>query len=112
MTDLLRVPVDDGKYTIVQDAQGRLTVLRYGEAWLGYGSDKADAVVPGSKMLIAMACELEELREKLDFWENGEPTEAMVRAGVRKAMDVKISGDYPWTTYMADLWHVMRGAKR
>lgn len=84
MTDLLRVPVDDGKYTIVQDAQGRLTVLRYGEAWLGYGSDKPD--IPGSKMLIGMACELEELREKLDFWENGEPTEAMVRAGVQKAM--------------------------
>lgn len=110
MTDLLRVPVDDGKYTIVQDAQGRLTVLRYGEAWLGHGTDKPGII--GSKMLISMACELEELREKLDFWENGEPTEAMVRAGVQKAMEVKLSADYPWTTYMADLWHIMRGAKR
>lgn len=111
MTDLIRIAVDDGKYTIVQDAQGRLSVLRYGEYWLGHGSDK-EAFIPGSKMLIAMACELEELRAKVDFWENGEPTEAMVRAGVRKAMEVKISGDYPWTTYMADLWHIMREAKR
>lgn len=110
MTDMLRVAVDDGKYTLVQDAQGRVFALRYGERWLGHGSDKPD--MPGSNMILAMGYELEELRAKVDFWENGEPTEAMVRAGVRKAMEVKISGDYPWTTYMADLWHIMREAKR
>lgn len=31
--DVLNVTVEDGKYTVKQDARGRLTALRYGQPW-------------------------------------------------------------------------------
>jgi hypothetical protein len=53
------VTVDDGKYRIIQHHSGELEILRYGEKWMG-----GPAGFAGSKMIIAMACELEELRAR------------------------------------------------
>lgn len=52
--ELLRVDVEGGKYTVVMDWDGRLHALRGGKPWMEIG--------PGSKMIIAMAGELETLR--------------------------------------------------
>lgn len=54
--DMLRVDVGGGKYTVIQDAVGRLFALRYGEPW-------RDLV--GDNLVHAMACEIVTLREKL-----------------------------------------------
>lgn len=56
MTERLRVTVYDGKYTVVQDADGRLHALRYGEEW-------RDCV--GDGLILALAQEVETLREAL-----------------------------------------------
>ena len=56
------VPVEDGKYTVVIDYRPRmegLAVLRHGEPWL------LEKEIVGSKMLIAMAHELERCRDLL-----------------------------------------------
>lgn len=55
-SDLLCVTVGDGKYTVKQDASGRLTALRYGEPW-------RDCV--GDGLICALACEVNSLREQL-----------------------------------------------
>ena len=52
----LNVTVDGGKYTVTQDATGRLKALRYGMVW-------RDCV--GDKLIYALAVEVESLREKL-----------------------------------------------
>lgn len=52
----LDVTVDDGKYRFTQDKSGHVEVFRYGEPWI-IGS------FAGVNMVIAMACEIEELRE-------------------------------------------------
>jgi hypothetical protein len=54
--DLLRIDIDDGKYTIIQDSSGVTKFLRYGEPWI-------DSSIPGINMVLAMAYELEELRQ-------------------------------------------------
>jgi hypothetical protein len=54
--DLLCVTVADGKYTVKQDASGRLTALRYGEPW-------RDCV--GDGLICALAYEVDNLREQL-----------------------------------------------
>lgn len=41
---------------------------------------------------------------------HGEPSEAMVQAGVRKAMSTKLGGEYRWPDYLYDLWIAMRDA--
>lgn len=57
--DLIRIDVDDGKYTVVQPEGGQSYILRYGEEWLG-----GDNVgFPGANCVLAMAYELEELRK-------------------------------------------------
>jgi hypothetical protein len=56
----LDVEVDGGKYRIIQGSSGELHIERHGEPWLRSGSHVG---IVGSKMIIAMACELEELRE-------------------------------------------------
>lgn len=54
--ELLRIDVDDGKYTFIQRADGGSHVLRYSEPWL--------AELPvGSNCWLAMAYELQELRQ-------------------------------------------------
>jgi len=57
MSDMIRVSICDGKYTIVQDATGRTSVLRNGEAW-------RDAV--GDGVILGAAYEIEELRERVE----------------------------------------------
>lgn len=50
------VTVSDGKYRFTQDEKGGVIVYRYGEKWMT-GS------FAGINMVIAMACEIEALRE-------------------------------------------------
>ncbi len=52
--DLLHVSVYDGKYTVIQAADGRLRALRHGEEW-------RDCV--GDGLILALAQEIETLRE-------------------------------------------------
>lgn len=63
MADRFRIDVDGGKYTIVQPVNCDAYVLRYGEPWLAH-------LPVGANCWLAMAYELEELRNKL----NGEST--------------------------------------
>jgi hypothetical protein len=58
--------VDNGKYRLLMDHRGSVSVLRHGEAWVNLDS------TPGIKMVIAMAGELEELRARLAALESGE----------------------------------------
>lgn len=52
--DMLRVTVDDGKYTLVQDATGKQFALRYGEPW-------RDLV--GDGLTLALGYSIEEARK-------------------------------------------------
>jgi hypothetical protein len=52
----MRVDVENGKYTVVFEEDGRLHVLRYGEKW-------RDCI--GDKLILALAQEIETLREQL-----------------------------------------------
>jgi len=56
MSDMIRVSICDGKYTIVQDATGRTSVLRNGEPW-------RDAV--GDGVILGAAYEIEKLRKRV-----------------------------------------------
>lgn len=67
MPDHLRIDIDDGKYTIVQPEDGQAYALRYGKPWLSAEQ------MTGTKMILAMAYELEELRAKLKSVEDGVP---------------------------------------
>lgn len=58
MSDLIRIDIDDGKYTFVQRSGGGSYVLRYGEEWL-------DTLPAGANCWLAMAYEIEELRHKV-----------------------------------------------
>lgn len=60
--DQLRISVADGKYTVVQPAPNSgdpAHVLRYGEPWLKSLHD-----IPGGNVVLAMAYEIEELRNR------------------------------------------------
>jgi hypothetical protein len=59
MADMLRIDVDGGKYTVVQDEKGATHILRYGEPWMGQTGS-----FPGVNAVLAMAYELEELRSR------------------------------------------------
>lgn len=59
MADMLRIDVDGGKYTVVQDEKGATHILRYGEPWMGQTGS-----FPGVNAVLAMAYELEELRAR------------------------------------------------
>lgn len=50
------VTVDDGKYRFTQDEKGHARTYRHGELWI-------DGSFAGINMVIAMACEIEELRK-------------------------------------------------
>jgi len=79
---MLTVSVAEGKYTVVQDAEGRLTALRYGEPW-------RDCC--GDGLIHALASEVENLREKL-----ADATKAIVdssAAGTTKAGKIRLSLD-------------------
>lgn len=51
--DMLRVTLDNGKYTIVQDASGRTMVLRHGDEWRD---------VTGDNVILAAGYEIDRLR--------------------------------------------------
>lgn len=57
--DLLNVTVADGKYTVIQRADGSTTALRYGEAWPAYDGKQV------GNLALALAYEVQALREKL-----------------------------------------------
>lgn len=65
-TEVLNVTVGSGKYTVIQDRDGRLRALRYGEEW-------RDCV--GDGLVYTMAAEIQELRE-----ENAKLREAAIMA--------------------------------
>lgn len=56
MSDMIKVSICDGKYTIIQDASGRTNVLRYGEAWRD---------VTGDNVILGAAYEIEKLQERI-----------------------------------------------
>ena len=60
--EALRVTVDDGKYTVIQQADGRMRALRYGEEWRD---------LTGDGLICALAHEVESLRAKYAEMFNG-----------------------------------------
>jgi hypothetical protein len=57
-TILLSVSTDDGKYTVIQHADGHLSMLRHGQPWV-------DRVEPYAKAILVLAQDLEATRIKL-----------------------------------------------
>lgn len=57
MKEQLRVEVDGGKYTVVQDHNGNLNALRHGQPWRS---------LVGDKLVLCLAYELDEARAALD----------------------------------------------
>ena len=56
-TDMLNVAVCDGKYTVIQNEQGAVRALRYGEEW-------RDCV--GDGLIVALAYEVDSLRKEIE----------------------------------------------
>ena len=56
MSDMVKVNICDGKYTIIQDASGRTNVLRYGESW-------RDAT--GDNVVLGAAYEIYKLQSRI-----------------------------------------------
>ena len=52
---MLKVTVCEGKYTVIQEADGHVYALRYGEPWRD---------VVGDNLILALAQEVETLREQ------------------------------------------------
>jgi len=55
----LEVKTSDGKYTVIQDESGAISILRYKENWMG------PAGFPGNGAVLALAQDIHELREEL-----------------------------------------------
>ena len=55
--ELLKVTVEDGKYTVIQEKSGRLMALRYGQPWRDCNGDG---------LIHALAYEVDELRKERD----------------------------------------------
>ena len=58
MADVLNVTVENGKYTVIQRADGSTTALRYGEPWPAFEGRSLD------NLHTALAWEVAELREQ------------------------------------------------
>jgi len=58
MTELLRVTVADGKYTVIQEEGGGLRALRHGEEWPAQD-------IAGSGFVLALAQEIHALRSRV-----------------------------------------------
>lgn len=56
MSDMIKVSICDGKYTIIQDASGRTNVLRYGESWRD---------VTGDNVVLGAAYEIDKLQSRI-----------------------------------------------
>lgn len=54
---MLNVNLENGKYTVIQEDDGRLYALRYGEVWRD---------LCGDKLVYSLAAEVERLREKIN----------------------------------------------
>lgn len=74
LSDLLSVAICGGKYTVVQDHKGALRALRYGEEW-------RDCV--GDGLILGLAQEVEELRQKIEEAKN-----CLVCAAIAPALEV------------------------
>jgi len=61
----LRVDICDDKYTYIITKEGKSLALRYGEPWI---DDLWN--IPGSKMILSLASDLDEARKKIQFLEN------------------------------------------
>lgn len=77
MTELLRVTVGNGKYTVIQDAKGALRALRYGEEW-------RDCC--GDGMILVLAQEVANLKELAKQVANGNFNQADVIATARRLL--------------------------
>ena len=56
MSDMVKVSICDGKYTIIQDASGRTSVLRHGEEW-------RDST--GDNVILGAAYEIQKLQDRI-----------------------------------------------
>ena len=56
MSDMVKVSICDGKYTIIQDASGRTSVLRHGEEW-------RDST--GDNVILGAAYEIQKLHDRI-----------------------------------------------
>lgn len=74
-----RCSTEDGKYTILQLADGRTTALRHGEPWPAYPPEKLV-----DNLAFAMALDLHSTRAELDrLWsENIRLSDIMAAAGI------------------------------
>jgi hypothetical protein len=61
MSDMVKVTICDGKYTIIQDASGRTKLLRYGEPWRW---------VTGDNVILGAAYEIQKLQERINQLED------------------------------------------
>jgi hypothetical protein len=52
----MNVTLEDGKYTVIQNPNGSLEALRYGEKWRD---------CTGDKLILSLAQEVENLRNKI-----------------------------------------------
>lgn len=59
----LEVATSDRKYTVIQDSTGAVRVLRYSDNWLGPG-------FAGDGMVLTLAQDVQELRERVALLEN------------------------------------------
>lgn len=53
----MNVTISNGKYTIIQDGDGKLKALRYGEEWRD---------CTGDGLIYSLAAEIQRLREKYE----------------------------------------------
>jgi hypothetical protein len=88
------VTVDDGKYRFTQDVDGAILVYRHGEPWI-------EGSFAGINMVIAMACELEELREEL------RPLRDEIGKAKRSLELFQAMADYIPRVALSQLWEML-----
>lgn len=69
----LNVSVDNGKYTVIMESDGRLIALRHGDLWQD---------LCGNKLIYSLAAELDEARKRL-----AEVRSWVVGAGLRASAE-------------------------
>ena len=100
MADVLNVTVENGKYTVIQRADGSTTALRYGEPWPAFEGRSLD------NLHTALAWEVAELREQLAYWQRGTDliNKCLVEAAKADPQDAPI----PLVGIEAKRWHAYR----
>jgi hypothetical protein len=71
--DVLRVSIEDGKYTVVVDPDHKAFVLRYGEDWMRN--------IVGDNLVLGLAREVQDLRDQLSFQKAAVEESLMIIAG-------------------------------